>query len=56
MISDQSLLFNSIVLYTLTILFIYILVTSTPELKDLYQHITPRYAVHWKVIGTLLGL
>ena len=26
------------------------------ELKDLYEHVTPRYAVHWKVIGTLLGL
>ena len=31
-------------------------VTSTPTLKDLYQHITPQYAAHWKVIGTLLGL
>ena len=29
---------------------------TTPLLKDLYQYITPRYAVHWKVIGTLLGL
>ena len=27
-----------------------------PLLKDLYQHITPQYAVDWKVIGTLLGL
>ena len=32
------------------------LVTSLPTLKDLYQHITPRYAAHWEVIGTLLGL
>ena len=31
-------------------------VNNTPLLKDLYQHITPRYAVDWKVIGTLLGL
>ena len=30
--------------------------TSTPLLKDLYQHITPNYAADWKVIGTLLGL
>ena len=30
--------------------------TSTPLLKDLYQHITPQYAADWKVIGTLLGL
>ena len=29
---------------------------TTPLLKDLYQHITPRYAADWKVIGTLLGL
>ena len=33
-----------------------LLVTSTPTLKDLYQHITPHYAADWKVIGTLLGL
>ena len=30
--------------------------TRVPKLKDLYQHITPQYAVQWKVIGTLLGL
>ena len=30
--------------------------TTTPKLKDLYQHITPQYAADWKVIGTLLGL
>ena len=29
---------------------------TTPLLKDLYLHITPQYAVDWKVIGTLLGL
>ena len=27
-----------------------------PLLKDLYQYITPQYAVYWRVIGTLLGL
>ena len=37
-------------------IYILILVTLTPKLKDLYQHITPQYAVDWKVIGTLLGL
>ena len=35
---------------------ILLLVTSTPTLKDLYQHITPQYAADWNVIGTLLGL
>ena len=30
--------------------------TLTPELKDLYEHITPQYAADWEVIGTLLGL
>ena len=29
---------------------------STPLLKDLYQHITARYATSWKRIGKLLGL
>jgi len=32
------------------------LVTSTPLLKDLFEHITPYYATDWKVIGTLLGI
>ena len=32
------------------------LVNTIPLLKDLYKHITPRYAVDWKVIGTLLDL
>ena len=31
-------------------------VTTKPQLKHLYHHITPRYAVKWKEIGTLLGL
>ena len=31
-------------------------VTIKPNLPDLYEHITPRYALKWKVIGTLLGL
>jgi len=31
-------------------------VTTTPSLKDLYEHITPMYAADWKVMGTLLGL
>ena len=29
---------------------------SQPKLKDLYNLITPEYAAHWKVIGTLLGI
>ena len=27
-----------------------------PLLKDLREHITPMYAVHWKLLGTLLRL
>ena len=34
----------------------FLLVNTTPLLKDLYQHITPQYAADWKVIGALLGL
>ena len=30
--------------------------TSTPQLKDLHNHITPHYAARWRVIGTLLGI
>ena len=30
--------------------------TSTPLLKDLHSLVTPRYAAHWKLIGTQLGL
>jgi len=29
---------------------------STPLLKDLYEYVTPQYAVDWKVIGASLGL
>ena len=28
----------------------------TPPVKDLYEHITPRYATYWKVIGVLFGV
>ena len=31
-------------------------VTTTPLLKDLYEHITPQYAADWKEMGTLLGI
>ena len=31
-------------------------VTTKPKLPDLYEHITPQYALNWKVIGTLLGV
>ena len=30
--------------------------TSKPDLKDLYELITPQYAADWKVIGTPLGI
>ena len=40
----------------LHILVCFTIVNTTPLLKDLYQHITPQYAVDWKMIGTLLGL
>ncbi|XP_065915924.1 protein NLRC3-like [Dysidea avara] len=30
--------------------------TSTPLLKGLHSLITPRYAAHWRVVGTQLGL
>ena len=29
---------------------------TRPLVRDLYQHITPRYATQWRVIGILLGL
>ena len=29
---------------------------TKPSLKDLYQYITPQYALDWKVIGILLDL
>ena len=29
---------------------------TKPKLKDLCRHITPHYAPHWKLIGTLLDL
>ena len=31
-------------------------VTTKPELKDLYVHFTPKYALKWKVIGTQLDV
>lgn len=31
-------------------------VTTKPKLTDLYEHITPQYALKWKVMGILLGL
>jgi len=34
----------------------FIIENTRPLLKDLYEHFTPNYATHWKVIGTLLGL
>ena len=37
-------------------LLFYLVLNSPPKLKDLYNLITPKYAAHWKVIGTLLGI
>ena len=34
----------------------FLVLISQPKLKDLYNLITPEYAAHWKVIGTLLGI
>ena len=34
----------------------YSTVTTKPKLTDLYEHVTPQYALKWKVIGTLLGV
>ena len=33
-----------------------IVLYSRPQLRDLYTLITPNYAAHWKVIGTLLNI
>ena len=33
-----------------------LVLNSEPNLKDLYNLITPEYAAHWKVIGILLGI
>ena len=32
------------------------IVNTTPSLKDLYRHVTPKYAPQWRVIGILLDL
>ena len=32
------------------------IVSTKSKLPDLYEHITPQYALKWKVIGTLLGV
>ena len=34
----------------------YTVLDSSPKLKDLYSLVTPDYAAHWKVIGTLLDI
>ena len=30
--------------------------TTVPALKDLCEHVTPKYAAYWRMIGILLGL
>jgi len=34
----------------------YTVLDSPPKLKDLYSLVTPDYAAHWKVIGTLFDI
>ena len=34
----------------------FLVINSRPELKDLNNLVTPEYGVHWKVIGTQLGI
>ena len=36
--------------------FLIVVFNSRPELRDLYNLITPKYAAHWRIIGTLLGI
>ena len=36
--------------------YVFIVINSRPELKDLLNLITPNYAAHWKDIGTQLGI
>lgn len=44
------------VIHTFGISYFEYLVTTTPQLKDLYEYITPKYAADWKVMGALLSL
>ena len=34
----------------------YFIASLRPELKDLVEHVTPQYAIHWKEIGILIGV
>ena len=34
----------------------FLTVTTKPKLSDLFDYFTPRYALKWKVIGTLLDV
>ena len=42
--------------YSCVFIYIYSVINSKPELKDLYNFITRDHAAHWRVIGTLLGV
>ena len=35
---------------------VYLAISGSLSLSDLYKHVTPRYAADWRVIGTLLGI
>lgn len=37
-------------------MYVFTIVNTVPSLKDLCEYIIPHYAVHWKLIGTQLGL
>jgi len=34
----------------------YPVLDAPPKLKDLYNKVTPEYAAHWRIIGTLLDI
>ena len=31
-------------------------ISGTPSLRDLYEHVTPKHAADWRIIGMLLGI
>ena len=39
-----------------TYFMLYTVLDAPPKLKDLYNKVTPEYAAHWRVIGTLLDI
>ena len=43
-------------MYFLNNFIFFTVLDAPPKLKDLYNHVTPEYAAHWRVIGTLLDI